>query len=393
MSPIFSCTWTLSFKQLLLLVHFWASLVVVFWFFDGIKLPYLCIGNLSFQQFLRYILQHISQWTLVRREFCLWDVSSLCFLGSKIPQMIQGTQWYCKKPHIFQFNKQMLDYLSILFNIVHDKQLSNWWLGYMIFQPSLLTRNPQVNMWNCNNEVHLGTCIHVFCKSLLDGTPMNIVCKHGSMRHTQICAKTVKVTIISWPRFSLSLLVCVEICALNFSRAMVSHARGIYHTYGFIDNRLMGFSFFLPLYYCLHKWITSGTVVRVALHIGQLLVCLHIFTAQSKQMVAWLQGLKQALFLPFVLPLPESSSSKQTLQSCTVPGVVERWSNTSGLVERWSNAPSKCLKSAASCSCLALWLCSCCHKSNVNHNRYTTSSPHGLSDISKAKVTHVWKFH
>lgn len=86
MSPIFSCTWTLSFMQLLVLVHFWASLVVVFWFFDGIKLPYLCMGNLSFQQFLRYILQHISQWILVRRDFCLWDVSSLCFLGSKTPR-------------------------------------------------------------------------------------------------------------------------------------------------------------------------------------------------------------------------------------------------------------------------------------------------------------------
>ncbi len=161
----------------------------------------------------------------------------------------------------------------------------------------------------------------------------------------------------------------------------------------------MGFSFFLPSSYCLHKWITSGTVVRVALHIGQVLVSLHILSAQSKQMVAWLQGLKQALFLPFVLPLPESSSSKQTLQSHTVPGVAELWSNASGLVERWSNTPSRCLKIAVKldmdicCSCLALWFCSCCHKSNVNHNRYTTNSPHELSDISKMKVTHVWKFH
>ncbi len=161
----------------------------------------------------------------------------------------------------------------------------------------------------------------------------------------------------------------------------------------------MGFSFYLPLCYCNHKWITSGTVVRVALHIGQVLVSLHILNAQSKQMVAWLQGLKQALFLPFVVPLPESSSSKQTLQSHTVPGVVELWSNTSGLVECWSNTPSRCLTIAASsdmdiwCSCLAKRFCSCCNKSNVNHTRYTTSSPHGLSDISKTKVTHVWKFH
>ncbi len=107
------------------------------------------------------------------------------FFGFKNPQMIQGTQWYCKKLYVFHFNKQMFDYLFTLFNIVHHKQLSNWWPGkYMIFQPSLLTRNPQVNMWNCNNEVHLGTCIYVFCESLLDGTAMNIVCKHCSMRHT-----------------------------------------------------------------------------------------------------------------------------------------------------------------------------------------------------------------
>jgi hypothetical protein len=158
---------------------------------------------------------------------------------------------------------------------------------------------------------------------------------------------------------------------------------------------LVGFSFFLLLRYCHHKWIASGTVVRVALHIGQVLVSLHILTAQSKQMVAWLQGLKQALFLPFVLPLPESSSSKQTLQSQTVPGAVELWSNTSGLVERSSNTTSRCLKIAAKldmdicCSCLASWFCSCCHKSNVNHNRYATSSPHGLSDISKMKVTQI----
>jgi hypothetical protein len=160
----------------------------------------------------------------------------------------------------------------------------------------------------------------------------------------------------------------------------------------------VGFSFFLPLCYCNHKWITSGTVVRVALHIGQVLVSLHILAAQSKQTVAWLQGLKQALFLPFVLPLPESSSSKQTLQSGTVPGVVELWSNTSGLVECWSTTP-RCINIAAMldmdicCSCLPSWFCSCCHKSNVNQNRYTTSSPHGLSDISKMKVIHVWKFH
>jgi hypothetical protein len=115
-------------------------------------------------------------------------------------------------------------------------------------------------------------------------------------------------------------------------------------------------------------------------------------------MVAWLQGLNQALFLPFVLPLPESSSSKQTLQSHSAPGVAELWSNTSGLVKHWSSTP-RCLKIAVKldmeicCSCLALWFCSCCHKSIVNHNRYTTSSPHGLSDISKTKVTHVWKFH
>lgn len=258
MSPIFSCTWTLSFKQLLLLVHFWASVVVIFWFSDGIKLPYLCLGNLSFQQFLRCILQHISQWTLVRRKFCLWDVSSLCFFGFKNPQMIQGTQWYCKKLHIFHFNKQMLDYLSILFNIIHDKQLSNWWPGkYMIFQPSLLIRNPQVNMWNCNNEVHLGTCIYVFCESLLDGTPMNIVCKHGSMRHTQICAKTVIVTTISWPRFSLSLLVCVEICALNFSRPMVSNA--------------MGYNTPMALYIT-GLWVSHSTCLCVTAIISELLL-------------------------------------------------------------------------------------------------------------------------
>ncbi len=168
----------------------------------------------------------------------------------------------------------------------------------------------------------------------------------------------------------------------------------------------MGFSIFLPLCYCNHKWITSGTVVKVALHIGQVLVSLHILSAQSKQMVAWLHGLKQALFLPFVLPLPESSSSKQTLQSHTVPWVVELWSNTSGFVECWSNTPSRCLHIAAKldmdicCSCLALRFCSCCHKSNVNHNRYTTSSPHGLSDISnnesylclKVSLTHTCSY-
>jgi hypothetical protein len=161
--------------MLLVLVHFWASFVVVFWFFDGVKLPYLCMGDLSLQQFLRYIFQRISQRTVVKWEFCLmWDVSSFCFLSLKTRRWLKECN--CKKLHVFHFNKQMLDYLFILFNIVHDKQLSNWWPGkYMIFQPSLLTRNPQVNMWNCNNEVHLGTCIYVFCESLLDGTPMNIV--------------------------------------------------------------------------------------------------------------------------------------------------------------------------------------------------------------------------
>jgi hypothetical protein len=32
------------------------------------------------------ISSNISHWTLVRREFCLWDVSSLCFLGSRTPR-------------------------------------------------------------------------------------------------------------------------------------------------------------------------------------------------------------------------------------------------------------------------------------------------------------------
>jgi hypothetical protein len=37
-------------------------------------------------------------------------------------------------------------------------------------------------------------------------------------------------------------------------------------------------------------------VVSVALQIGQVLMVLHILTAQSKHTVAWLQGLKHALF-------------------------------------------------------------------------------------------------
>jgi hypothetical protein len=227
MSPIFSCTWTLEFQAATCTCSFLSFPCcgfLVFWWNQSVTFVH---GGFEFPSISQIFPPTYLSVDTSKERVLFVGCLQFMFFGFKNPKMIQGTHWYCKKLHIFHFNKQMLDYLSILFNIVHDN-LSNWWPGkYMMFQPSLLTRNPQVNMWNCNNEVHLGSCIYVFCESLLDGTPMNIVCKHGSVRHTQICAKTVTMTTISWPRFSLSLLVCVEIYALNFSRAMVSNAMGI----------------------------------------------------------------------------------------------------------------------------------------------------------------------